>query len=301
MSEQPLFLSSGRPWAGTEWLDYGQMVCRTSNNIGDDIQSIAAAQLLPRVDLLIDREELKSFHSDRPACLVMNAWFMHNPKNWPPSDNICPIFVGFHVEEGSRASIAKHAHYLKKYEPIGTRDRDTSRFLAGLGLSTEVTFCLSLTFPERDKAPTNGKVVIVDADHIAIPRALKRGAVSITHKVAPIEVEARIRYATQLIKYYHDNAALVITTRLHSALPCTAMGIPTIFFGDPSSMRLTVLDDIGGQIHNETLYNKYLLKGIIGRAIERVNWAPKPLDVSHHKARLLQAFSRRIEKILLST
>jgi len=226
---------------------------------------------------------------------------MHNPKNWPPSDDICPIFVGFHVDEGSRASIAKYADYLKKYEPIGTRDRGTSRFLATLGLSTEVTYCLALTFPERDKAPTNGKVVIVDADHIAIPRTLKRGAVSITHKVAPIESEARIRYAMQLIEYYRDNAALVITTRLHSALPCSAMGIPTIFFGDPSNMRLTVFNDIGGQIHNETLYNKYLLKGILGRAIERVDWTPKPLDVSHHKAHLLHAFSKRMQKMLLPT
>ena len=85
---------------------YGQLVCATGRNIGNEIQSVAAARHLPRIDTFIDQEQLHLLKSNEPICGIMNAWFMITPC-WPPSPDLRPIFVGFHVTKKSRALVAQ--------------------------------------------------------------------------------------------------------------------------------------------------------------------------------------------------
>src|SRR5947209_20207466 len=139
-------------------MKFAQLVCASSRNIGDDIQSIAAARNFPRIDTHIDRERLDAPDGSDPICAIMNAWFM-DTDHWPPSALLRPIFVGFHVRPKKRALIARSAEYLKRFEPIGSRDRDTAAFLNSVGIAAEVTYCLSLTFPFRIRAPENGKII----------------------------------------------------------------------------------------------------------------------------------------------
>lgn len=259
-------------------MKYAQMVCASSRNIGDDIQSIAAAAALPRVDLHADREQLGALHGPDPICLVMNAFFMHG-SCWPPSDVLRPVFVGFHVAPHSRSTIARHAEYLKRHEPIGTRDVGTAAFLGTLGVKTDVTYCMSLTFPRRLKAPARGKVITVDADRIEVPAALRRGAIRVTHRVAGIRDTTRLQCARDLVEFYRDNARLIITTRLHCALPCLAMGIPVVLFGDSTSYRMDVVRDIGGIVYDERLHRHGALGKVVGR-LEPVDWSPQPVDTS---------------------
>src|SRR5262245_42512449 len=149
-------------------MKFAQMVVGGSRNIGDDIQSIAAASHLPRIDLYLDRERLSDAQGNEPICLIMNAWFMREDR-WPPAKVVRPIFVGFHVAPPGRKAIAAHADYLKLHEPIGVRDWGTAEFLNSLGVKTEVTYCLTMTFPRRVKEPANGKVILVDAMDMEIP------------------------------------------------------------------------------------------------------------------------------------
>ena len=68
-----------------------------SNNLGDFIQSLAAKQVLKKSKILeIDRDELHDYKGQK-AALVMNGWFMKKPENWPPSNQIEPLFVSFHL------------------------------------------------------------------------------------------------------------------------------------------------------------------------------------------------------------
>ena len=67
-----------------------------SDNLGDYVQTIAAKMMLSEAPISIDREKLNSY-SGPSACLIMNGWFMENPKNWPPSLQITPLFVSFHI------------------------------------------------------------------------------------------------------------------------------------------------------------------------------------------------------------
>jgi hypothetical protein len=287
-----LILSAARE--AHDAMKYAQMVCAESQNIGDDIQSIAAAQRLPRVDLYIDRERLNAVDGPGPTSMIMNAWFLQG-HHWPPSDFLRPIFVGFHVTESRRDLIARHANYLRKYEPIGVRDKGTAEFLNSLGVQTEITYCLTLTLPSRVRTPENGKVLIVDASHINIPRTIRRNAVRLTHIVGSVRDATKLLYARELIELYRDTASLVITTRLHCALPCIAMGIPVIFFGDPADYRTRIVADIGGTIYSRRLHEKSLVGRTLGWAVNRVDWSPEPLDISPHRERLLRAVSTRLD------
>lgn len=60
-----------------------------SNNIGDDIQSIAVMQHLPPVDVFLNRDHLNSYDGPK-TLLVTNGWFLAEIENWPPSPSIKP-------------------------------------------------------------------------------------------------------------------------------------------------------------------------------------------------------------------
>ncbi len=276
-------------------MQYAQMVCATSANIGDDIQSIAAAQFLPRVDLFVDRERLPSVSSPSPVSVIMNGWFMHTDA-WPPSSTIRPAFVSFHVTPEKRELIARHAAYLKQFEPIGARDKGTAEFLQSLGVRSTVTYCMTLTFPRRERAPVNGRVAIVDARPISIPKALRRGAVNISHTMRMFSDATKLQHARELLKFYRDEVSLVITSRLHCALPCMAMGIPVVFFGDPSDFRTSIVQDVGGRIYNLKLHARSL-QGLPGRIIQPVDWSPPPIDLEAVKAALKAALEEKLEAV----
>ena len=274
---------------------YAQLVCDDQGNVGDDIQALAAAQHLPRVDLRVDREKIHCESGLADFTMIMNGWFSRDPTAWPPAQSIHPIFVSFHVAEPLKPAVRQHVDYLKQFEPIGTRDQGTATFLNSIGIKTETTYCLTLTFPQRLSAPKDGRVFLVDALDIAVPRALRRNAVKVTHTIAPIGHAVTLPYAQRLLETYRDNASLVITTRLHAALPCIAMGIPVIFFGTRNSSRTQIVEDIGGTIYSAALHGKRALRGVLGKAVQPVDWSPQPLDISDVKERLRAAISSRLE------
>lgn len=72
---------------------------QTDNEFGDDIQTYAAAKLLPHVDYQIDREYISDFKSenDEPVAVIMNAWWMWKKWNWPPADCIIPKLLSMHI------------------------------------------------------------------------------------------------------------------------------------------------------------------------------------------------------------
>lgn len=79
-------------------MKFGCLYYADSENIGDDIQTYAQWQFLPKVDYWIDRESLHIFTPDEicKVALIMNAWFMYCPQNWPPSPLIVPLFISTH-------------------------------------------------------------------------------------------------------------------------------------------------------------------------------------------------------------
>lgn len=59
-------------------MKFGIVIHKSTMNLGDDIQTYAAAKLLPHVDYQIDREYVSDFESkdNEPVAVIMNAWWM---------------------------------------------------------------------------------------------------------------------------------------------------------------------------------------------------------------------------------
>src|SRR4051812_48490909 len=88
-------------------------------NVGDYIQSLAAKQFLPRVDKYINREKLSSYNEEKVK-LIMNGWFMHESKKWPPSSNIDPLLVSFHLNSQAKNDLLSEEgiKWFKAHTPV---------------------------------------------------------------------------------------------------------------------------------------------------------------------------------------
>lgn len=121
-------------------------------NIGDYIQSLAAEQFLPSVDLFLNRESLNKYYGENVR-LIINGWFLHEVENWPPSANINPKFISFHLNSKAYEILEKEKiiDYFKAHEPIGCRDLETVRLFENHGITAYFSACLTLTLGEKYK------------------------------------------------------------------------------------------------------------------------------------------------------
>lgn len=147
----------------------GLLVCAGEakyKNIGDYVQSVAQEQFWHHIDCYVEREQLNSYVSKENTNLIMNAWYMWHPENFPPSDSINPLFVSIHIapNKAEKMLSSQTIDYLKKYEPIGARDIGTRDILIAHGIKSYFSGCLTLTLGntfKKYKAKVGG-VIFVD-------------------------------------------------------------------------------------------------------------------------------------------
>ena len=104
--------------------------------------------------------------------------------------------------------------------------------------------------------------------------------------------EIKRAIALRCLDLYRSQARLVITTRLHCALPCIAMGIPVVFFGDPDDHRLSILRDLKVPVHRHPSD---------GVRLDEVDWDPPPLDVEGEKEALIREVQARLSQMAASS
>lgn len=199
----------------------------------------------------------------------MNGWFTHYPKTWIPHANIAPLFISFHVNKYAQDAMLSEAgvEYLKQHAPIGCRDHYTKDTLQAHGIDAYFSGCLTLTldsykvnddergdaiyivdplfnFPSKKKFLTSLNSIrkyIKTGDVFklnAIDKILKQHfsqeildqAQYIEHELASntYSEDEKFNIAKDLLHKY-ARAKLVITSRIHCALPCLALGTPVIF------------------------------------------------------------------------
>ncbi|WP_445738571.1 polysaccharide pyruvyl transferase family protein [Mariniflexile sp.] len=252
-------------------MKYGLLTYDENNrffNVGDNIQSLAAKQFLPKVDAYVNREKLADYKGPKLK-LIMNGWFTHNIHNWVPSEDILPVFVSFHMNNTAAPGMLsdKGITYLKKHEPIGCRDQFTADTLKAKGIDAYFTGCLTLTLDSYkvDDSLRDDKVYIVDPLYsyprpekifynvkATVRNILNGTAFQLSKKKKHLKKfisdellnsaefinqeppsntytdEEKFEMAEILLKKY-AKAKLVITSRIHCALPCLALGTPVIF------------------------------------------------------------------------
>lgn len=209
-----------------------------TKNLGDDIQSLAAKQFLPRVDMRIDRDKIAEIELPEPTKIIMNGWFKRNPKSWPiKSKNIIPLFVSFHISNEMGSSheylLSDEAiAYYKKHEPIGCRDMQTMNLLKERGVDAYFSGCMTLTLKNIWNEPRTDEIIFV---HIPLKylRVIPKKILFIAKYVSqylhfPWFHRNREKEALKLLRRY-SRAKLVVTSRLHVALPCIALNTPVIF------------------------------------------------------------------------
>jgi hypothetical protein len=222
---------------------FGVLSYANTNNIGDEIQSIAARRFLPSVDEFIEREAMSRFCPADAVRrnVIMNAWYAHSPENWPPSEFINPLFVAVHISEepgwysGLKAKdilLAEPvARYLRGYAPIGARDLNTLKLLNAAGIDAYFSGCLTLTI-ERPEVAREANLIVLNDIPEELSRKLQgrltKNVVTTRHGDQPARgAAARFAAAEELLNLY-ARASCVVTTRLHCSLPCIAMGTPVL-------------------------------------------------------------------------
>lgn len=227
---------------GTTILKYGLLVFKESVNIGDDIQSYAAQRFLPTIDYYIDRESLNTFKADKneSVAVIMNAWYMYHKYNWPPSPYINPCFLSIHISDIDFYMIGEDFledngySYLKKYGEIGCRDTSTKEMLQRKGISAYFSGCLTLTIEPKNNLKRGETICCVDLDSEVLAKIKdtvpSNNLLELTHQKKQdihFDWNKRKKCVEELLECY-QKAKCVITTRLHCALPCLALGTPVL-------------------------------------------------------------------------
>ena len=129
----------------------GVIGCLNTNNIGDYIQTLAVIKLIGKEYKILDRESLNSYN-DEPRKVIINGWFMENPLNFPPSSNIKPLFISFHINPDIVSDFlnSNTISYLKEHQPIGCRDTLTQELLEKHNIKTFFSSCVTLTLNKTD-------------------------------------------------------------------------------------------------------------------------------------------------------
>jgi hypothetical protein len=276
-------------------------------NIGDEIQTLAIAQHLPRIDGFVDRDELSGWSGD-PFALVMQGWFTKDERTFPHASQIRPVWLGFHLSEHVRHILHRDdvRSSMRDSGPIGCRDARTVDLLTGAGIDAFVSGCMTTTFPKRDVEPTDGgRVYLVDTTGVPLPEHLRGpDSVRVTHQGAQWwSQDAKRTLARDLLEEYRLNARLVVTTRLHCALPCVAMGIPVVFVGDMTDSRLSPIQGLAEvisfphELRTETAANRVRRRSHWLSAMRDRNWDGFAKDIESAKARRIRMIREGLQTV----
>lgn len=235
-------------------MKYGLIVFEDSFNLGDDIQSYAAEQFLPHTDYVVDREDLDAFYTEsgERAAVILGGWFLYHHLNWPPSPFIKPLPVSMHFdtfysrvagEKLTRNFVLEDygAAWLIENGPVGCRDHNTKELLEKYGIPGYFSGCLTLTIEPFQGVNNHGEICLVDVPEdvaVFIRKNAGQGVKELTHavKLSALEWGQRRRLVAERLRLY-QGASLVVTTRLHAALPCLALGVPVLLIKENWSLN----------------------------------------------------------------
>jgi hypothetical protein len=208
-------------------------------NSGDELQSFPGLQFMPYLSDFVDRDfGLKETHAHN---LFANAWWGY-PSAFPPPRNMTAAFFSVHMSgKFQNTVVPKNLGYFQRYTsqigPIGARDSPTLAFLESLGLPTYQSSCFTqMLRPHgnkyKDTVHDRDLIMLVDVEPDLLPaHVVERGQIYMAN-VNSSDMnsrEARLQHAQELYFRYSNKAKVVITSRIHSALPASVNGVPVIF------------------------------------------------------------------------
>ncbi len=243
-----------------------------TENIGDEIQSIAARRFLPAVDEYVDRDNVGAWLPTEPTKIIMNGWYMHPPYAWPPvSDGIDPLLVSMYIDQADpnveRAFFSEESiHYLNAYGPVGARDLSSLEFLQQHGVNAYFSGCMTLTLQRDPDIPRGEFILAVDVPQpvVSMIEAHTDRPVIQSSPYYDADMSNEDRFAVaEYFLYLYQSAHAVVTTRLHAMLPSLALETPVLLVKDHlkyDSRRYAGLDSLVNSLTDEEYledYSKY--------------------------------------------
>ena len=246
-------------------------------NIGEYIQSLAALPFLPKLDQFLNKETLSIFSGEEHKLILNGWFMHYPQNWPPNSRiNPLIISFHISPKTKALLLSDKAIEYYKLHEPIGCRDHDTLDLLKAKNVDAYFSGCLTLTLDKDLYTDKNYQDEIIFSDVLynmarfnpnITPKTLIRSILrtpkviiqawrkkQLISKLFPEALRKKAKYIIQersLKKYTHEerfdvatdflkqlaNAKLVVTSRLHTALPCLAFGTPVIFIDGKLSRK----------------------------------------------------------------
>lgn len=273
-------------------MKYGNIIFdgnrKTSFNIGDDIQLVAIENLYDYMGIekkdrvRLNFSELPNYDGEYVILPIAFPLYGYKHELYITmfSEKIIPVFLSLSIMSGKLSD--EEIIYLRRFEPIGCRDYHTVKLLRNNNIMSYLNGCMTITLP-RAKELKGDKIYFVDVPsryYQYIPENIRDGAIKLTNVLDDCEnPEDEIR---NRLSEYINNASMIVTTRLHCALPCIAMGIPVVFMKDRYSFRFPV---VSRYIH---VWEK--------DEFELIDWNPTSVNIEKEKTNILEVAKKRIEE-----
>lgn len=258
-------------------------------NIGESIQAVTMSYIYERLGLKeedivkVGQCDLKSYNGEPLIFPLRLPLSRENVDDYLPlNECIRPIFMSLHLHDDIFGEREDLVQYFKRYEPIGCRDEQSCNYFRQHGIEAYIMGCYTICLPDRENFSMKGKPFLVDVSpelQKYIPQSVKEEAVFLSQAVPfeeyPVTVREDERLTELAAKYlqrYREEAGFVVTSRLHVASPCIAMGIPVILASNNIDFRYAWIDKYL-KLYQEDEY-------------QEINWIPDlPDPLIVHKAK----------------
>ncbi|EGM5722204.1 polysaccharide pyruvyl transferase family protein, partial [Campylobacter coli] len=267
-------------------------------NLGDYIQTIATRSLIELIDKnakfhFYNRDSFSLYNKKESIC-IMQGWFADD-YNFLPNERIFPVYIGTHFTKKMQEYFDVLNVDFKDFE-IGCRDLSTLDYFNKKGANAYFSRCLTLTLPKREVSAKQNSIFLVNLNHemsSLLPDFIKKEAIEINQKAIKIknrnlknEWQECYKEAQDILEKYASEAKLVITTALHCAAPCIALGIPVILLQEDK-----VYEDRFSAL-------KGILKPYTFNDLKdnRIDFEPKILDIEFLKEMMIKNLKLTLKK-----
>lgn len=261
-------------------------------NIGDDIQLAAVKNIYRYMGITdwegvleIEFHNLTDYDGEEVILPICFPFYGYNNQLESTcfSPKITPVFLSISMLDTDLCN--REVEYLKAYEPVGCRDAYTAAGLCEKGIDAYLNGCMTITLPKvkAAKRVNASKVYCVDVYPEVMdcmPVEIREHCITTSHLIED-QITDTLAYTEEIFNTYAARAKLVVTSRLHCAVPCIAMGIPVVFVHHTYSYRFTWLEDII-TVYTPDRYGE-------------INWNPDVPKLEKHKQVLLENAAARIQ------
>lgn len=221
--------------------------------------------------------------------------------------------------------------YLKKHTPIGCRDYNTLKILQDKGIDSYYSFCLTTTLDEKFKSKIkSNEIILVDPlysydksilkklnwlqvikkmpfkklkklkDYYKpkaelsdfLPKEVINNSTSLNHYVSSSQTNEELYDIAKSYLRKYASAKLVVTSRIHCALPCLALGTPVLFLMEGLTDEALHMSRFRGVLdhmniltnQNKDEFEKHFGKKMNVYNPEDINWDCPPSNPNSFKA-----------------